>query len=88
MPGYYLPVIDVASLAPLAQPAFRVLCLTGLGDRRLRDSTERPVTMTEGTNQLVGRDPARIVRTGREVLAAPPLRPGKPTWGAGRLVGV
>lgn len=41
-------------------------CLT------LRDSTERPITLTEGTNRLVGRDPARIVAAAREVLAAPP----------------
>ena len=43
-----------------------VPCLT------LRDNTERPITITEGTNQLVGRDPDRIVRAAREVLAAPP----------------
>jgi len=43
-----------------------VPCLT------LRDSTERPVTVTEGTNQLVGRDPDRIVKTALSVLAAPP----------------
>jgi UDP-N-acetylglucosamine 2-epimerase (non-hydrolysing) len=43
-----------------------VPCLT------LRDSTERPVTVTEGTNRLVGRDPDRIVAAAREVLAAPP----------------
>ena len=45
-----------------------VPCLT------LRDSTERPITLTEGTNRLVGRDPDRIVRAAREVLAAPPRR--------------
>jgi UDP-N-acetylglucosamine 2-epimerase (non-hydrolysing) len=43
-----------------------VPCLT------LRDSTERPVTLTEGTNRLVGRDPDRIVGAAREVMAAPP----------------
>jgi UDP-N-acetylglucosamine 2-epimerase (non-hydrolysing) len=43
-----------------------VPCLT------LRDSTERPITVTEGTNQLVGRDPDRIVKAALEVLAAPP----------------
>jgi UDP-N-acetylglucosamine 2-epimerase (non-hydrolysing) len=41
-------------------------CLT------LRDGTERPVTLTEGTNRLVGRDPDRIVGAAREVMAAPP----------------
>ena len=33
-----------------------VPCLT------LRDNTERPITLTEGTNQLVGRDPAAYCR--------------------------
>ena len=46
-----------------------VPCLT------LRDSTERPITLTQGTNRLVGRDPDRIVRAAREVLAAPPPGP-------------
>jgi UDP-N-acetylglucosamine 2-epimerase (non-hydrolysing) len=49
-----------------------VPCLT------LRDSTERPITITEGTNRLVGRDPDLIVRAAREVLAAPPPQPRKP----------
>jgi len=43
-----------------------VLCLT------LRDNTERPVTITEGTNRLVGRHPDRIVAAAREVVADPP----------------
>jgi UDP-N-acetylglucosamine 2-epimerase (non-hydrolysing) len=50
-----------------------VPCLT------LRDSTERPITVTEGTNQLVGRDPDRIVKAALQVLATPPPRPGKPS---------
>jgi UDP-N-acetylglucosamine 2-epimerase (non-hydrolysing) len=52
-----------------------VPCLT------LRDTTERPITVTEGTNRLVGRAPDRIVSAAREVLAAPPTRnpdPGRP----------
>ena len=49
-----------------------VPCLT------LRDSTERPITLTEGTNQLVGRDPATIVKAADEVMAAPPPWPGRP----------
>jgi UDP-N-acetylglucosamine 2-epimerase (non-hydrolysing) len=48
-----------------------VPCLT------LRDNTERPVTVTEGTNQLVGRDPARIIAAAQRVLADPP-RPRRP----------
>jgi UDP-N-acetylglucosamine 2-epimerase (non-hydrolysing) len=47
-----------------------VACLT------LRDSTERPITVTEGA--LVGRDPDRIVKTALKILAAPLPRPRKP----------
>lgn len=42
--------------------ALGVPCLT------LRDNTERPVTVTEGTNVLVGTDPARIVAEAKRVL--------------------
>jgi UDP-N-acetylglucosamine 2-epimerase (non-hydrolysing) len=34
----------------------------------LRENTERPVTVTEGTNQLVGRDRARILALVDETL--------------------
>ncbi len=49
-------------------------CLT------LRDTTERPITVTEGTNVVVGSDPARIVAEARRVLAhgVPLRRP--PLW--------
>jgi UDP-N-acetylglucosamine 2-epimerase (non-hydrolysing) len=48
----------------------RVPCLT------LRDSTERPVTIDEGTNRLVGSDPAVLRAEVRKVLEgdAPPGR--------------
>ena len=49
-----------------------VPCLT------LRENTERPITVTEGTNRLVGRDPAGILSAAREVLAGPPPGSGKP----------
>ena len=39
-----------------------VPCLT------LRENTERPITVTEGTNQLVGRDPHAIVAAAYQVL--------------------
>ena len=42
-----------------------VPCLT------LRTSTERPATITEGTNLLVGLDPARIAAEGVRVLSQP-----------------
>jgi UDP-N-acetylglucosamine 2-epimerase (non-hydrolysing) len=51
--------------------ALGVPCLT------LRDTTERPITITEGTNVLVGRDPVRIVEEARRVLrdGVSPRRP-------------
>ena len=48
-----------------------VPCLT------LRENTERPITITEGTNTLVGVEPTAIVAGARRALAhpAPPRRP-------------
>jgi UDP-N-acetylglucosamine 2-epimerase (non-hydrolysing) len=43
--------------------ALGVACLT------LRDNTERPITVTEGTNIVVGRQPERILDQARRVLA-------------------
>lgn len=43
--------------------ALGVPCLT------LRENTERPVTISDGTNLLVGTDPARIIAAARDVLA-------------------
>jgi UDP-N-acetylglucosamine 2-epimerase (non-hydrolysing) len=42
--------------------ALGIPCLT------IRDNTERPVTVTQGTNRLVGSDPARIASEARDVL--------------------
>jgi UDP-N-acetylglucosamine 2-epimerase (non-hydrolysing) len=44
--------------------ALGVPCLT------LRQNTERPITISEGTNLLIGTDPARIVAAAQDVLAA------------------
>jgi len=41
----------------------RVPCIT------VRDNTERPVTVTTGTNTIVGRDPARLLTVANERLA-------------------
>jgi UDP-N-acetylglucosamine 2-epimerase (non-hydrolysing) len=54
--------------------ALGVPCLT------LRDNTERPITITEGTNQVVGRDPERIVAAARQVLEAPPAPRAPALW--------
>ncbi len=46
--------------------ALGVPCLT------LRDRTERPITVTEGTTEVVGTEPARIVQAARRALSHPP----------------
>jgi UDP-N-acetylglucosamine 2-epimerase (non-hydrolysing) len=51
-----------------------VPCLT------LRESTERPVTITEGTNQLVGTDPDRIVAAASAVLSSAPAPRRPALW--------
>jgi len=43
--------------------ALGIPCIT------LRNNTERPVTVTEGTNTVVGTDPVRIVREARRILS-------------------
>jgi len=54
--------------------ALGVACLT------LRDNTERPITLTEGTNRLVGRDPGRIVAAARAALESPPAPRAPALW--------
>jgi UDP-N-acetylglucosamine 2-epimerase (non-hydrolysing) len=62
-----------------------VPCLT------LRENTERPVTVTHGTNQVVGTEPSRILQgwrqleTRRGAAAIPPLWDGR---AAARIVDV
>ena len=58
--------------------ALGVPCLT------LRENTERPVTVSQGTNEVVGTDPARIIAAARAILAGrakasriPPLWDGR-----------
>jgi UDP-N-acetylglucosamine 2-epimerase (non-hydrolysing) len=49
-----------------------VPCLT------VRDNTERPVTISHGTNQLVGRNPERLRTEAERLLAHRPERKGPP----------
>ena len=49
-----------------------VPCLT------LRDTTERPVTITHGTNRVIGTDPRRIMNEARVALNRPPQAVGRP----------
>ena len=58
-----------------------VPCLT------LRDNTERPVTVTQGTNRLVGGDPDVIRAEVRKVLAAGPPKGRIPDLWDGRSAG-
>jgi UDP-N-acetylglucosamine 2-epimerase (non-hydrolysing) len=58
--------------------ALDVPCLT------LRDNTERPVTLTLGTNRLVGRNPAAVAEAAREVLRTSPKRRAMPELWDGR----
>jgi UDP-N-acetylglucosamine 2-epimerase (non-hydrolysing) len=52
-----------------------VPCLT------LRENTERPITLTRGTNVLVGSDTKKIVASARRILRAPVPRPRPiPLW--------
>jgi UDP-N-acetylglucosamine 2-epimerase (non-hydrolysing) len=64
--------------------ALGVPCVT------LRENTERPITISEGTNLLAGTDPARIVALARQALAGGVARGRRPAlWdgqAAGRIV--
>jgi UDP-N-acetylglucosamine 2-epimerase (non-hydrolysing) len=55
--------------------ALGVPCLT------LRENTERPITISEGTNQLIGTDPAKILAAAQQLLAGKG-KPGRipPFW--------
>jgi len=56
----------------------QVPCLT------VRNSTERPITVEQGTNRLVGSDPARIVEAARQALeSSPPTGRVPPLWDGG-----
>jgi UDP-N-acetylglucosamine 2-epimerase (non-hydrolysing) len=58
--------------------ALGVPCLT------LRENTERPVTVDEGTNVLAGTDPGRIIALAREVLAGRGKRGRRPALWDGK----
>jgi UDP-N-acetylglucosamine 2-epimerase (non-hydrolysing) len=49
-------------------------CLT------LRENTERPSTVTHGTNRVVGTDPSTILRSFDEVMANPPAKRCPELW--------
>jgi UDP-N-acetylglucosamine 2-epimerase (non-hydrolysing) len=55
-----------------------VPCLT------LRDTTERPITITQGTNRLIGRNPDILVREAFRLLEGKPIRRRIPRLWDGR----
>jgi UDP-N-acetylglucosamine 2-epimerase (non-hydrolysing) len=62
-----------------------VPCLT------LRENTERPITETHGTNQVVGTSAERILEGWRRIVGGLPVRPPPPLWdghAASRIVAV
>ena len=71
-PAGYLEFISLMSKSKLVltdsgglqeeTTALGIPCIT------IRENTERPVTITEGTNQLVGTDRDKIVKIGKETL--------------------
>jgi UDP-N-acetylglucosamine 2-epimerase (non-hydrolysing) len=58
--------------------ALGVPCIT------IRENTERPVTVDEGTNVLVGTDPARIVGEARKVLRGEGKKGRRPQFWDGK----
>lgn len=55
-----------------------VPCLT------LRENTERPVTLTEGTNQLVGMDPDKMLQAYQQLRTDPPPKGRRPQYWDGQ----
>ncbi len=52
--------------------ALGVPCLT------IRHNTERPVTVSQGTNRLVGTDPATILAAARDLIRSTPVSAARP----------
>jgi len=59
----------------------QVACLT------MRENTERPITIEQGTNRLVGTDPQKILRAALATLDAPPRSLAPPELWDGRASG-
>ena len=59
----------------------KVPCLT------LRENTERPVTVESGSNQVVGRDPEKIIAGYRQIMSRKELKVKTPPLWDGRAAG-
>ena len=81
------PLGYLESMAVMAKAAFVLTDSGGIQEETtvlgipcltLRANTERPVTITEGTNELVGTDPAVILRKTMEVIQGRGKKGGVP----------
>jgi UDP-N-acetylglucosamine 2-epimerase (non-hydrolysing) len=61
--------------------ALGIPCLT------LRENTERPITVTEGTNKVIGSNPERIEREALEAISREPAPPRIPELWDGKTAG-
>lgn len=77
MQGARMAITDSGGLQE-ETTALGVPCLT------VRDNTERPITITEGTNTLVGSDPAILLAAAREALGSAGKRGRVPELWDGR----
>ncbi len=87
-PQAYMPFLDLWKEAAVVltdsgglqeeTTALGVPCLT------IRENTERPITVDEGTNLLVGTDPARIVTEARKILRGEGKQGRRPALWDGR----
>jgi UDP-N-acetylglucosamine 2-epimerase (non-hydrolysing) len=50
----------------------------------MRENTERPITIEQGTNRLVGTDPEQILQAAVETLDRPPRLMAPPEFWDGR----
>jgi hypothetical protein len=76
--GVPLQEITQANAGPKASPR-RLSTRDGL-KLTLRDNTERPITVTMGTNTLVGRDASAISEAADQALTQPPRVSTPPLW--------
>jgi UDP-N-acetylglucosamine 2-epimerase (non-hydrolysing) len=83
--------IDFLRLMDLAQLVFtdsggiqEETTVLGIPCLTLRENTERPITVREGTNRVVGTDPDRIVREAQAILELPSRKPRRPKLWDGR----
>ncbi len=90
-PQGYLETLGLMSAATLVltdsggmqeeTTALSVPCLT------MRENTERPITVEQGTNTLVGRDRVRAVRLAEQIVASGGKRGRAPELWDGRAAG-